>query len=219
MTRLLVLSFTEEAKALKALKKLNELESHGEITVYEKTMVRKKEDNDYEILKEENKEGWKTITGMAIGGLLGMLAGPVGLVVGLYAGTTVGAYSVMNHYDEAESFIRKIENNMPPNTISIVAEVDGNSSYVLDTEMLKMGAVITWSDTDLDYVKYFGEQIEELNQQIVASITALKTADADQRKEIEKKLSVLHQLRKEKLAAVQIESGAGGKIVENSITT
>src|SRR4051812_28059409 len=117
MTRLLVLSFTEEIKASDALRKLNELEKKGDITIYEKTMVRKQENGDYEILKEENTEGWKTITGMALGGLLGMLGGPIGLVVGLYAGTTIGAYSVMGHYDYAEEFIRKVENNMLSGTV------------------------------------------------------------------------------------------------------
>ncbi len=218
MTRLLVLSFTEESKAFNALHKLAELESHGDITIYEKTLVRKKADGDYEILKEENNEGWKTITGMAIGGLLGMLGGPVGLVVGLYAGTTIGAYSVMSHYEFAEEFLRKVESNMPADTVSIVAEVDENSSYYIDTVMLHMGAIITWSDTDLDYIKYFGEQIEEINHQIVASRAALKTAENGEKHAIEKKLSVLNELRKVKVEALQAESKKTLLMMENRIT-
>jgi len=206
MTRLLVLSFADEPKAVDAMRKLNELELQGDITVYEKTMVRKKADGDYEILKEENREGWKTITGMAIGGLIGMLGGPIGLVVGLYAGTTIGAYSVMNHYDKAEGFLRKVESHMPPDTVSIIAEVEDSSSYQIDTIMLKMGAVITWTDTDLDHVKYFGEQIGEINHQIVAAREALKTATPDDKLTIEKKLAVLHDLRKVKVAAIKVES-------------
>src|SRR6476646_7352985 len=107
MANVIVVSFPEETKAMEALQKLNELESLGDITVYENVLVRKKNNGELEVLNENKDEGWRMLTGMGIGSLLGMLGGPVGFVFGLYTGTAVGAVAEMDHYDFADDFIDK----------------------------------------------------------------------------------------------------------------
>ena len=94
MKNVIVASFKEEAKAIEALHKLNELESFGDISIYEQIMVRKNADEKTEILKQDDSLGWRTLAGMGMGSMLGLLGGPVGFVIGLYTGTAVGAIAM-----------------------------------------------------------------------------------------------------------------------------
>ena len=51
MANVIVVSFQEEAKAIEALHKLNELESLCNISIYEKVMILKNANGQFEILK------------------------------------------------------------------------------------------------------------------------------------------------------------------------
>jgi len=211
MTNVIVVSFQEETKAKDALQKLNELESLGDISVYEKIMIRKKANGESEILNEDSSEGWRILTGMGVGSLLGMLAGPVGFVFGLYTGTAVGAIADADHYDFAENFIARVENKMQAGTISIIAEVDEDSEVFIDTYLKPLGAAITRSDVDFEFDKYENEQIDEIDEEMAAERAAFKEARKEDRKEIQKKIDELKEKRKAKIAAFTAKAKASEK--------
>ncbi|WP_422351033.1 hypothetical protein [Flagellimonas sp.] len=86
MANIIVVSFSEETKAIEALHKIKKLNSSGYITLYEYMIIRKKENDHYAVLIETTNEGWRTLTTMTLGGLVGALAGPIGLAICLYSG-------------------------------------------------------------------------------------------------------------------------------------
>ena len=92
MTNLIVITFSNEAKALDGSHKLSELESFGDISIFEKVMVKKDANGNVTILQADTTEGLRTLSGMAIGSIIGALGGPVGLLVGMLAGTVTGTY-------------------------------------------------------------------------------------------------------------------------------
>jgi hypothetical protein len=47
-------------------------------------MVQKKANGEYETLKEDGSDGWRTLTGMTVDGLLSLFADLVGIVIGLF---------------------------------------------------------------------------------------------------------------------------------------
>src|SRR4030095_3579509 len=91
MTNLIVASFANEDKAILASHKLVELESFGDITVYEKVILKKDLQGNISALQTNSTEGLRTVSGMALGTVIGALAGPVGMLVGMLSGTLVGA--------------------------------------------------------------------------------------------------------------------------------
>lgn len=200
MKNVIVVSFTEETKAIEALHKLNELESFGDISIYEKIMVRKKTTGECEILREDDSEGWRTLVGMTLGSLLGAMGGPVGIIIGLYTGTAIGAIADISHYDFAEDFILKVENKMPVGTVAIVAEIDEDSNVFVDNYMKPFGAVITRSDVDFEYDNYVSEQIDEIDEEIADARAELKKAVGDDKKQIQKKIADLKEKRRTKIA-------------------
>ncbi|HKC37115.1 MAG TPA: DUF1269 domain-containing protein [Chitinophagaceae bacterium] len=218
MTNVIVVSFQEETKAMEALHKLNELESLGDISVYEKIMIRKKANGESEILKEDSSEGWRILTGMGVGSLLGMLGGPIGFVVGLYTGTAVGAIADASHYDFAEDFIARVENKLQAGTTSIIAEVDEDSNVFIDTYLKPLGAVITRSDVDFEFDKYENEQLDELDEEMANERAAFKEARKEDRKKIQKKIAELKEKRKEKIAEFVAEAKTSEKNIQDKTT-
>lgn len=200
MSKLIVASFTEEAKAIEAQHKLEELESYGDISIYENVMVRTLKNGKHEILKEESTEGLRTLAGMTVGSLIGVLGGPVGFVIGLIAGTTIGAISDAGYYDFADDFIAKVENKMPAGTISIIAEIDEFSDVFVNTYLEPLGAVILRSDVDYEFSSYVTEQIDEIDEDIENARADLKKAIGSDKEKISKKIAELKEKRKKVIA-------------------
>ena len=200
MKNVIVASFKEEAKAIEALHKLNELDSFGDISIYEQIMVRKKTNGEIEIMKEDDSEGWRTLTGMGVGSLLGLLGGPVGFVIGLLTGTTIGAIADASHYDFADDFINKVEKKIESGTVCIIAEIEEDSDTFIDNYLKPLGAVITRSDVDFEFDKHVNEQIDEIDDEIAEQRAALKNAAGNERKKIQKKIADLKEKRRARIA-------------------
>ncbi len=211
----MVASFKEEKKAIDALHKLNELESLGDISLYDKIMVRKKKNGEYETLKEGSSEGWRAFGGMAIGGLLGSLGGPLGFVIGLYAGTAIGTIAEINHYEFAGDFIKKIETKMAAGTVSIIAEIEEEDNDFVDIYLKPFGAVILKSNIDFDYDNYMNEEIEEIEDEIAEQRVGLKKSMDKEKDKIEKKITALKSKRKLKMMEFDTEAKKAVKNVKD----
>ncbi len=57
MTNLIVISFANETQAIEASHKLIELESFGDITVYEKVILKKHSNGDTSVIQTETTDG------------------------------------------------------------------------------------------------------------------------------------------------------------------
>ncbi|MGZ5191634.1 MAG: hypothetical protein ACXWCZ_11510 [Flavisolibacter sp.] len=215
MKNVIVASFKEESKAIEALHKLIELDSFGDIIIYDHIMVRKNADGKTEILKEDDSEGWRTLTGMGVGSLLGLLGGPVGFVIGLYTGTAIGAIADASYYDFAEDFIAKIEKKIAVGTVTIIAEIEEDSEVFADSYLKPFGAVISRSDVDLEFDKHVDDQIDDIETEIAEERAAMKEAVGNEKKKIGTKITDLKEKRRAKIA----EFVAKGKQVQNDIKT
>jgi len=205
MTKVIVASFKDEKKAMDAFKKLSELESLGDISLYDKIIVRKLKNGDYETLKGDSSEGWRALGGMAVGGLLGAIGGPIGFIIGLYAGTAIGAMSEINHYDFANDFIEKVEKRVVAGTVSIIAEMDEEDKDFIDLSLKPFGAVIWKSNVDYAYDDYMHEQLDEVEDEIAEQRAGLKKSIGKEKEKIQKKIMALKERRKEKIAAFDAE--------------
>jgi len=215
MTKVIVASFKEEEKAIKALHKLVELDSFGDISIYDRMMVRKKANGDYEILKEDGSNEWRTITGMAVGGLIGLLGGPVGVVVGMCTGTVIGGISESSHYNLEGDFLAKIEKSMPVGEISIVAEIDEYSIGFIETYLKPFGAKILKSDVDFEFDQYVKDDIDEIDEDIADARVELKKSIGNEKVKIEKKIAALKTKRKLIITEFETASKNGIKNLED----
>lgn len=200
MPNLIIASFKQEAAAIEGLKKLNELESIGDITIYETVLLKKNADGESVVLQSDTTEGASTLSGMAIGTLIGSLAGPVGAVAGMLTGTLTGSAVDTENYGFAEDFISTVAEQLPLDSVAIIAEVDEDDPTFIDSSLAPLGATLTRTDVDYEYDKYSDEEMEEFDEEIGAKRAKLKAAAADEKVKFQEKIALLKEKRKEKIA-------------------
>ena len=200
MTNIIVASFDKDTKAIEAMHKLSELENYGDISIYRKAMVRTQEDGKYEILEENTPNGWRTLTGMGVGSLLGALGGPVGFVVGLCTGTTIGLISDVGRQSFDENFVRKVEDKKPAGTVSIIAEIDEDSDVFVDNALRPLGAEIERSDIDFEFSDYVDDQIDQIDKNLSEAREKLKNSAGREKEKITQKIAELKDKRNELIA-------------------
>jgi uncharacterized membrane protein len=199
MTNLIIATFKEEAEAIEASRKLHELESIGDITIYEMVLVKKNEDGVSQVSQADTTEGLTTLSGMTIGTLIGALAGPVGLVAGMFTGTLAGAAMEADNYGFAEDFISDAADQLQPGMVSLVAEIEEDEPVFIDSSLAPLGATLTRSDVDYAFTKYSDEEIDELDEEIAAARAKLKAAKDKEKDKIQQKIAKLKEERKERI--------------------
>jgi len=203
MTSLIVASFTNEEQAIAASHKLTELESFGDISVFERVIVRKNPNGEPTILQSDTSEGVRTVSGMTIGSLLGAFAGPVGLMIGMASGTLAGAALESDHFSFAEDFGSKAIKQLQPGSTAIIAEVDEDSPVFIDSALTPLGANISRSDVDYQYDEYMDDQIEEIDEDIAAERAKIKSAAASEKNKIQQKIAQLKSDKKRRIADIK----------------
>lgn len=199
MTNLIIAAFKEEAEAIEASQKLNELESIGDITIYELVVVKKNADGETVVLQSDTTEGLTTVSGMAIGTLIGALAGPVGLVAGMFTGTVAGAAIEADNYGFADDFIAKAAGQLQPGMVAVIAEIEEDDPVFVDSSLTPLGALLTRSDVDYEYTKHSDEEIDELDEEIGDARAKLKSAAEKDKDKIRRKIAKLKEERKDRI--------------------
>ena len=199
MTNLIIATFKEEAEALEASQKLNELESIGDVTIYERVIIKKNADGETVVLQSDTTEGLTTVSGMAIGALVGALAGPVGLVAGMFTGTLAGGVIEADDYGFAEDFISGAAAQLQPGMTAVVAELEESAPIFVDSSLSPLGGTLTRSDVDYEYTKHSDEEIDELDEEIAAARAKLKSAAQNDKAKFQKKIDKLKEERKERI--------------------
>ena len=200
MTNLLIASFKQEAEAIEASHKLNELESIGDITIYEMVVIKKNAAGEAVVLQADTNEGVRTLSGMAIGTLIGSLAGPVGVVAGMFTGTLAGMVMEEGHYGFTEDFTSKVLAQLQPGETAVVAEIDEDNAVFVDGSLKPLGATLTRTDVDYEYDEYSNDEMDELDEEIAAERAKIKSATDAEKSKIQKKIADLKEKRKERIA-------------------
>jgi uncharacterized membrane protein len=142
MNRMLVVVFDNETAAEAGARAMRHLESEGAVTLYALGVIAKGADGKVSVKQVAEQIGVGTVFGLAVGSLMGLLAGPVGLAVGAATGTLVGAvrdYWVagvgLDFVEEAEAFLK-------PGKVALVAEVEEDWIIPVDSAMAAVGGVV-----------------------------------------------------------------------------
>ncbi|ARV15069.1 DUF1269 domain-containing protein [Polaribacter sp. SA4-12] len=204
MANIIVVPLKEETKAIEALRKIKELDAYGDITLYEYMMIRKIENNQYQVFDGKTEgQGWRTLTSAAVGGLLGVLVGPVGFVIGLYSGLAIGAVVDISRYEFEKDFIKKVSNKLSIGVVAIIAEVSEDSAVFIENALSPITSEILMSEAAIEFDDYLDEQIEELEDKIDEEREKLKKALTTEKRKVKIKIDALKARRKTKVANLE----------------
>jgi uncharacterized membrane protein len=146
MERMLVAIFDDEAKAQEASKALQGMGDDGEIAMHTiQILARAKDgsitsDDVYDALPEG------TMGATAVGSLLGLIGGPVGLAIGAASGLLVGATADYAKSRVTTDFAQQVADELAPGRSAIVAEVDEEETEAVDARLQALGARVLRRD-------------------------------------------------------------------------
>jgi uncharacterized membrane protein len=139
-----VVRFEEPGKALEALAELKKLDKEGRIGLESATVVERTATGELHTLDE-----WENVgpIGMAGGSLLGMLigvlGGPVGVLLGWGAGAAVGGSFDLDREEESDEALTVLARAIPPKSAAVIASVEEPVVQVIDAEMGMLGGEVT----------------------------------------------------------------------------
>lgn len=142
MSKFVVVTLPDEAKAYEGTRALKELHAEGSLTVYGMAVVAKDRDGKVSVKEAAAAGPLGLAVGALVGGLLGILAGPVGAIAGAAGGALVGSYSDLFNLGLGTDFVQKVSAELAPGKTAIIAEVAERWDTPTDSRMAALGGTV-----------------------------------------------------------------------------
>jgi uncharacterized membrane protein len=169
----IAVSFEDDGNAYKALTLLEELASQRRIGVQEAVVVSRGEDGQV-VAKDrvESSSPPATATGGMLGLLIGIIGGPLGVLVGGTYGLFVGSLFDISDADAADSALGSISSSVKVGHTALLAVVDEPNPEIVDAAMSDLGGTVA------------RRPMAEVDAEIAAAEDAERKAKREARKEL-----------------------------------
>lgn len=163
-----------DANAYQALTNLGELNSQGQIGVEAATVITRESDDGRVTVKTQVGENpWVgTASGGLIGLLIGVLGGPLGMLVGGWSGVLIGSLFDIDDVETTESVLAEISKKVQPGRTAVLAQATEQSYDVVDTAMARLGGEVV------------RRPVIEVEQELAAAEAAERKAKFEARKQL-----------------------------------
>ena len=187
MENVIAVNFGDDAEAYKALTLLKELDDQGQVELSGAAVIVRGEDGQIEMKDEVGDTDYEgTATGGIVGLLIGILGGPLGVLVGGATGLLIGSLFDVDDADYTESALSDISRSVRPGRAALIADLSEQTPEVVDTAMAPLGGSV------------LRRPLEEVQAEIAAAEDAQKAAAKEARKRLREQR---HEQTKEKIKA------------------
>ena len=142
MERMLAVIFNDELKTYEGSHALKELDTEGSISIHAEAVIKKNADGTVTVKQSEGDFPIRTVGGTAIGSLIGLLEGPVGLAVGATAGFLAGSIGDLAVSGVDVDFLDEVAAALLPGKFALIAEVSEEWVTPVDTRMEALGGTV-----------------------------------------------------------------------------
>ncbi len=175
----LVVTFGEDPEndknAYQALTDLKQLDSQGQIKIAGAAVVTRDINGHVEEKSEVGDDPYiGTASGGVIGLLVGILGGPLGVLIGGATGLLVGSLFDIDDVETTESALSQISKQVHPTRTAVLAQVTEQSPEVIDTAMARLGGEV------------MRQPLVDVEREIAAAQEAQRKAKHEARKELHK---------------------------------
>jgi uncharacterized membrane protein len=144
VNNVVVVRFSEPSGAYQALSVLKQCDAEGRIGLESAAVVERTAEGELRIPEDTDNVG---PVGMASGSLLGMLigvlGGPVGVLIGWGAGALMGGAFDLDRAETSDEALGVLGRAIPPGSTAVIASVEEPAVEVIDGEMKKLGGEVT----------------------------------------------------------------------------
>ena len=139
-----VVRFTEPSKAYQALSVLKECDAAGRIGLESAALVERTASGELRTIESADNVGpVGTASGSLIGMLVGVLGGPVGLLLGWGTGAMMGGALDVDRAVTSDEALTVLGRAIPPESTAVIASVEEPAVEVLDGDMKKLDGEVT----------------------------------------------------------------------------
>jgi uncharacterized membrane protein len=195
---MLVVVFDNEDEAIEGSHVLRELDRDGYIVVYDAAIAVKKPNGTTTMRRAGEYGPLGTLTGLAVGSLIGLLGGPAGVAVGFAGGTLIGALSDFENVRVGTDFIADASKELVPGKAALVAEVEEEEITPVDTRMEALGGhVLRRSLRELKHAEN-ERDLATLKAEIAQTKAEHAAARAERKAKLEARIDALNARLKQK---------------------
>lgn len=170
MKKMLAVVFGDEKAAYEGVRALSALDRDCSIAVDSLAVIKKNADGTISRERVDDEFPVGTLACTALGGVIGLLGGPVGVAVGMGTGALLGFIGDLYTFEGSADFLSDISTALTPGKYAIVADVDEEWVTPVDTRMEALGGVVFRTVTN---------SVEDEHR---ASVAAAQRAELDQLK-------------------------------------
>jgi uncharacterized membrane protein len=145
----IAVSFDDDRNAYAALTVLKELDSQHRVGIQEAVVAVRGEDG--QVVEKDRVESMflpSTAGGGVIGLLIGIIGGPLGMLIGAASGVFVGSLFDIHDIDETESALGGISSSVRVGHPTLLAVVEEQSPEVVDAAMTELGGTVVRRSVD-----------------------------------------------------------------------
>jgi uncharacterized membrane protein len=136
--------FSESSKAYQALSVLKQADADGRIGLRAAAVVEHTPDGKLRIPEGADNVGLAgTAGGSLIGMTVGILGGPVGVLLGWGSGALIGGSFDVRRQEQVDDALGQFSQAISPGSTAVVADVYEPAVEVIDGEMSKLGGEVT----------------------------------------------------------------------------
>jgi uncharacterized membrane protein len=173
MENVIAVNFGDDAEAYKAMTLLKELDEQNQLVLTGAAVVVRGEDGHVDIKDEVDDTQFEgTATGGVVGLLIGIIGGPLGVLIAGATGLLVGSLVDMDDADYTESALSDISRSARPGRSALIAELAEQSDEIVDTAMAPLGGTVV------------RRPLEQVQAEIAAAEDAQKAAAKEARKRL-----------------------------------
>ena len=143
--------FADEREARQAMEALSETPKFNGTTIFQMSLV-KRRDGELKLCNNFESEYLKsnvTVKGGLIGGLVGILGGPIGALLGGATGALLGGAADIDNEDTSKTLIEQAAQKLEEGDLALIMMVDETNESILDHMLVKYNDVIIRYDADV----------------------------------------------------------------------
>ncbi len=199
MEKMLVVVFDSEDKVKKGADALRDLDREGTVSVYSGALIKKNQDGTVTALDAREEWPVRAIGGTAIGSLIGLLGGPVGVVLGASTGLMVGAFSDLYRSGVNVDFLDDVSGMLTPGKYALLADISEEYIAPLDTKMESIGGEVYRARKQYIEEDQLQSDIDDLDADIDRMEKEMKDSRAEHKAKLQAKIQKAKQKRDKKI--------------------
>jgi uncharacterized membrane protein len=199
LEKMIVVVFDTEYKAHEGEEALKELDKEGTISVHAASVIKKSSDGKAELLKTKEEFPIGAVGGTAIGSLIGLLGGPVGVFVGATGGALLGAFDDLYRSGVNAEFVDDVSATLTAGKFAVIADISEEWISPLDVKMEKLGGQVMRTRKRYVEADQMKSDVAALDEEIKQLEKEAKNARGEHKAKLQAKIDKLKEKRQKKI--------------------